>query len=75
MSKRYRRCFKYVLEEQSVQGICNAVIYKDSMGLIFPKDIADLMQIEQNNNLNYKIQGENLIISKLPDNREDTYNL
>jgi hypothetical protein len=76
VARRYRKYFKYILEEQFVQGTCNAIVNKDSMDLIFSKSIADIMQIERNNNLNYKIdEKNNPIISKLPNNREDTYNL
>jgi hypothetical protein len=81
VARRYRKYFKYILEEKFVQGTCNAIVNKDSMDLIFSKSIADIMQIERNNNLNYKSlnykidEKNSLVISKLPDNREDTYNL
>jgi hypothetical protein len=45
------------------------------MSLRFPKDIADLMQIEQNNNLNYRIVGKELVISEPLSKNEYAYNL
>jgi hypothetical protein len=64
MTKHFSKHTKNVLDEQYVSGSMHPLIGKDTLNLIFPRSIADCMQLERSTNLNYKIVGRELIISK-----------
>jgi hypothetical protein len=64
MTKHFPKHTRNVLDEQSVQGNLKPLIGKDTVNLVFPKIIADCMNLDRNTSLDYKIIGKELIISK-----------
>ena len=64
MTRHYPKHTRNVLSEQYVQGNLKPLIGKDTLNLIFPKSVADCMNLDRHTSLDYKIIGKELIISK-----------